>query len=72
MRAPIPGPLFDRDTYHARKPSLRGAGVLPRGALLGKITASGKYVLSLAAANDGSQVPDAVSLGAGGRNRGGR
>ena len=37
-----------------------GQGVLPRGAVLGKITASGKYALALAAANDGSQVPDLV------------
>lgn len=34
--------------------------VLVRGAVLGKITASGKYVLSLAAAADGSQVPDLI------------
>jgi hypothetical protein len=33
---------------------------LVRGALLGKITASGKYVLSLAAAADGSQTPVAI------------
>lgn len=33
---------------------------LKRGALLGKVTASGKYVLSLAAAADGSQVPVAI------------
>lgn len=33
---------------------------LARGALLGRITASGKYVLSLAAAGDGSQVPVAI------------
>ncbi len=37
---------------------------LPRGALLGRITATGsstgKYVLSVAAASDGSQVPSAV------------
>ena len=31
-----------------------------RGALLGKITASGKYTTSLAAAADGSQIPDAI------------
>ena len=37
-----------------------GQGVLPRGAVLGKITASGKYALSLAAANNGSEVPDLV------------
>jgi hypothetical protein len=33
---------------------------LARGALLGKITASGKYTLSASAAVDGSQVPDLV------------
>lgn len=33
---------------------------LVRGAVLGKITASGKYVLSASAANDGSQTPVAV------------
>lgn len=33
---------------------------LKRGALLGKITASGKYVLSLAASSDGSQVPNSI------------
>lgn len=33
---------------------------LVRGALLGRITASGKYVLSLAAASDGSQNPVAI------------
>ena len=33
---------------------------LVAGALLGKITASGKYILSLSAATDGSEVPDAI------------
>jgi len=33
---------------------------LVRGAVLGKITASGKYNLSLSAAADGSQTPDLV------------
>lgn len=33
---------------------------LKRGAVLGRITASGKYVLSLSAAADGSQAPAAV------------
>ncbi len=33
---------------------------LTRGAVLGKITASGKYTLSAAAAGDGSQTPDCV------------
>lgn len=33
---------------------------LTRGAVLGKITASGKYNLSLSAAGDGSQTPDLI------------
>jgi hypothetical protein len=33
-----------------------------RGTVLGVITASGKYTLSVATANDGSQVPKAFSL----------
>lgn len=33
---------------------------LKRGALLGKITASGKYTLSLSASSDGSQTATAV------------
>jgi len=36
------------------------AQVLARGALLGRVTATGEYLLSLAAAVDGSQVPVAV------------
>jgi hypothetical protein len=35
-------------------------GNLTRGAVLGRISSSGKYVLSLAAANDGSQTPVAI------------
>ena len=34
--------------------------VVARGALLGMITASGKYVLSLSASSDGSQTPVAI------------
>ena len=30
------------------------------GALLGKVTASGKYLLSVSAAGDGSETPDAI------------
>ena len=36
--------------------------VFPRGAVLGRITASGKYVLALAAAADGSQNPAVVAV----------
>lgn len=34
--------------------------VLPRGAVLGQVTASGEYVLSLSAATDGSETPSVV------------
>lgn len=40
-----------------RKITLLAGQNLKRGALLGKVTASGKYVLSLAASSDGSQAP---------------
>jgi hypothetical protein len=34
--------------------------VLPRGTVLGRITASDKYIPSLSGASDGSQVPSAI------------
>lgn len=37
-----------------------GAGVLQRGTVLGKITASGKYTTALSASSDGSQTPVAI------------
>lgn len=37
-----------------------GAGVLARGTVLGKVTASGKYIKSATAASDGSQTPVAI------------
>lgn len=39
-----------------------GAGVLPRGTVLGKVTASGKYLKSASGASDGSQTPDRILL----------
>jgi len=39
---------------------LSGGGVLVPGTVLGRITASGKYLRSLSAAVDGSQTPDAI------------
>lgn len=39
---------------------LSGQGLLVRGTVLGKVTASGKYVKSLSAASDGSQTPDLI------------
>lgn len=37
-----------------------GAGTLARGAVLGQITTSGNYILSVKTASDGSQVPAAI------------
>jgi len=36
------------------------AGTLPRGAILGQVTASQAYILSVKTAVDGSQIPSAV------------
>jgi len=44
----------------ARKITVATGANLVAGAVLGKITASGKYLLSASAAVDGSQTPDAV------------
>jgi hypothetical protein len=45
---------------NARSITLISGQNLVRGAVLGKITASGKYNLSLSAAVDGSQTPDLI------------
>ncbi len=37
-----------------------GQGVLTRGTVLGKITASGKYAKSASGSSDGSQTPDCI------------
>lgn len=57
-----PDKLFDRDTVTRKRTIAAGAGILPRGTLIGKITASGKYLKSVAAAVDGSEAPDAILL----------
>ena len=44
----------------ARTVTLIAGQNLPRGAVLGKITASSKYKLSLSGASDGSQTPDLI------------
>ncbi|MEI6542128.1 MAG: head decoration protein [Methylococcales bacterium] len=40
--------------------TLHGTAALPRGTVLGAITASGLYITSVATATDGSQVPAAI------------
>lgn len=47
-------------TVVARQITLISGQNLVRGAVLGKITASSKYNLSLSAAADGSQTPDLI------------
>ncbi len=37
-----------------------GQGELSKGSVLGRVTASGEYKLSAAAAEDGSQTPEAI------------
>ncbi|MGX9427990.1 MULTISPECIES: head decoration protein [Bradyrhizobium] len=45
----------------ARKVTIKsGAGVLAAATVLGLVTADAKYLKSLKAATDGSQVPDAI------------
>ena len=59
------GSVDPNDIFAATKPDpvsegvtiASGSGVLVRGTVLGKITASGKYTTSLSAASDGSQTP---------------
>lgn len=57
-----PDRLFahDADSIIGKGITLVTGQSLQRGAVLGKITASGKYTLSLSASSDGSQVPDAI------------
>lgn len=50
----------DSSDVVAKKVIVLAGQVLARGAVLGKVTASGKVLLSAAAAADGSQVPDAI------------
>lgn len=54
--------LIAGDAVHlvTRQITLISGQNLARGSVLGKITASGKYNLSLSAAGDGSQTPDAI------------
>ena len=44
----------------SRRITLAAGQNLNRGSVLGRITASGKYVLAAAAASDGSQTPSAI------------
>jgi hypothetical protein len=39
-----------------------GAGIIAAGTVLGKVTASGKYLSSAVGATDGSQMPAAIAI----------
>ncbi len=47
-------------THCIKATIVSGAGARKRGDLLGKVTASGKYKLSLSGASDGSEVPRVI------------
>ncbi|TAN49049.1 MAG: head decoration protein [Methylococcaceae bacterium] len=50
----------DADDLVSRNITLLSGQNLPAGAVLGKITTTDKYTLSVAAATDGSQTPDLI------------
>lgn len=58
----VPGDLLVNDYPVQTRPITiaSGQGVLKRGTVIGKITASGKYAISLGASGDGSETPKAV------------
>lgn len=56
-----PDELYDNFTVR-RKGTLKSGTAFKRGDLLGKVTATGKWVISAAAAADGSQDPRGVLL----------
>lgn len=60
--SPVHVELIAGNTCHliTRKGTLSSGQNLKRGALLGKVTVGGEYVLSLAAAENGSEDPVAV------------
>ncbi len=54
------GLIVGTDDLQTRQITLISGQNLARGAVLGKITASGKYTLSLSASSDGSQTPAVI------------
>lgn len=54
------GIIAGEDDLQTRKITLISGQNLKRGAVLGKITAGGKYTLSLSAAEDGSQTASVI------------
>ena len=56
----VPKNMLSRGSYTARKVTILSGQNLAVGAVLGKITATSKHILSLSAAVDGSQNVDMV------------
>lgn len=54
----------ESDKYHSRSTGLlaSGQGKLKSGTVLGRLTASGKYVVAAASGSDGSQTATAILL----------
>lgn len=50
----------NHESLIGRKIIIANGNNLVRGSVIGKITASGKYVLSTSAATDGSETPDLI------------
>lgn len=57
-----PDKLYDSFDVRRKGTILSGQGVLVRGTALGKVTSSGKWVKSLSASSDGSQVIRGILL----------
>lgn len=57
-----PKQILAGDTYTTRKITIAMGAAHKAGEVMGKITASSKYVLSASASADGSQTPDMVLL----------
>lgn len=55
-----PDNLLAGDAKAVTESIVLDTGNLARGSLLGRVTATGKYVHSLAASSDGSEVPRAI------------
>lgn len=54
--------LLSGGTYTVKKVTILSGQNLVEGAIIGKVTASSKYKLSAAAAGDGSETPDLVTM----------
>lgn len=56
----VPDQLIAGNLKLVSQPITLAAGTLPRGSVLGRVTATGQYKLSVAGASDGSQNPSVI------------